>query len=156
MVISIQNKYRIIVDADACPVKNEIVKTARDYQVDVLMVASIAHRLTPMQGVQIVQVDRSDQSADMYIANQIKPGDVIVTQDFGLATIGLARKAEVLTCRGQIYTEQTIDFLLATRHESAKTRRSGGRTKGPKAFTDVDRQRFLQTLTKVLANLQEN
>lgn len=147
---------KVIVDADACPVKAEIIKAAGIYGVSVWMVASFDHQLSPCDGVRVIQVDRSDQSVDMYIANQLSPQDVLVTQDFGLATIGLAKRAHVLSNRGQIYTDRTIDFLLERRHEQSKKRRSGKHTKGPKPFTDEDRERFLQTLTKLLGNLQEN
>lgn len=147
---------RIIVDADACPVKSEIVETARRFQAAVVMVASFDHRLQEQPGVTVVQVDRSDQSVDLYIANHIARNDILVTQDFGLATIGLAKRAVVLSNRGQQYTDGTIDFLLETRHEHAKQRRNGRYGKGPKAFTDEDRRRFLQSLTKVLSALQEN
>ncbi|MEI7026707.1 YaiI/YqxD family protein [Paenibacillus sp. y28] len=145
-----------MVDADACPVKPEIVRIAREFGISVEMVASHDHRLQEEDGVRIVQVDSSDQSVDLFIANRLQRGDVLVTQDFGLATIGLARQAVALSVRGQIYSERTIDFLLQTRHESAKKRRSGQRTKGPKAFTDEDRRNFQQTLTKVLVGMQEN
>ncbi|PYI51950.1 YaiI/YqxD family protein [Paenibacillus flagellatus] len=147
---------RIIVDADACPVKAEITEAAARFGVPVVMVASYDHRLEPGEGVSVVQVDRSDQAVDLYIANRVSAGDVLVTQDFGLATIGLAKKAIVLSNRGQIYSDRTIDFLLETRHERAKQRRSGKYGKGPRPFTDEDRQSFLQTLTKVLSRLQEN
>jgi uncharacterized protein YaiI (UPF0178 family) len=146
----------VIVDADACPVKKEIVMAAAPFRANVCMVASYDHRLVAEDGVEVVQVDRSDQSADLYIANRLSPGDILVTQDFGLATIGLAKRATVLSNRGQIYSDRTIDFLLEKRHESAKMRRNGKHTKGPKPFTEEDRQRFLQTLTKVLVSLQEN
>jgi uncharacterized protein YaiI (UPF0178 family) len=146
----------IVVDADACPVKAEIIRAAADFACDVLMVASYDHRIQAAPGVTIVQVDRSDQSVDLYISNHISRGDILVTQDFGLATIGLAKRAIVLSNRGQIYTDETIGFLLERRHELAKRRRSGGRTKGPRPLTNEDRHRFLQTLTKVLKNLQEN
>lgn len=146
---------RIIVDADACPVKAEIVETARRFGAGVLMVASFDHRLKEQEGVTVVQVDRSDQSVDLYIANHIARQDILVTQDFGLATIGLAKRAVVLSNRGQQYTDATIGFLLETRHEQAKKRRNGRYGKGPRPFTDEDRQAFLQTLTKVLSALQE-
>ncbi|MFD2612759.1 YaiI/YqxD family protein [Paenibacillus gansuensis] len=137
-------------DADACPVKDEIAAAGLRFGVDIWMVASHDHRLPVRAGVRNIQVDRSDQAVDLYIANQLRPGDILVTQDFGLATIGLAKKAVVLSNRGQQYTDQTIDFLLESRHHSAKVRRSGGRSKGPRAFTEEDRTHFLQTLTKVL------
>lgn len=147
---------KIIVDADACPVKAEIVKAAREFGVEVVMVASFDHRLSEMDGVRTIQVDRSDQSVDLYIANQIRARDILVTQDFGLAAIGLAKGAIGLSNRGQIYTNRTIDFLLERRHESAKQRRNGKYGKGPKPLTDEDRKYFLQSLTKVLAGMQEN
>lgn len=147
---------KLIVDADACPVKPEITDAAAQFGVPVVMVASYDHRLQAAEGVEIVQVDRSDQSVDLYIANRLKAGDILVTQDFGLATIGLAKRATVLSNRGQTYTDRTIDFLLENRHESARGRRRGKYGKGPKAFTDRDRQGFLQTLTKLLRRLQEN
>lgn len=146
----------ILVDADACPVKPEIIKAARQFQADVLMVASLDHRLTEEPGVTVLQVDRSDQSADLYIANHLAPGNILVTQDFGLATIGLAKRAYVLSNRGQEYTNENIDFLLETRHEHAKQRRNGHYGKGPKPFTAEDRERFLHSLTKLLQSLQEN
>jgi uncharacterized protein YaiI (UPF0178 family) len=146
---------KIVVDADACPVKAEIVKAAGQYGIHVLMVASFDHRLNESEGVTVVQVDRSDQSVDLYIANHIKPGDILVTQDFGLAAIGLGKRAIALSNRGQTYTDRTIDFLLERRHESARQRRNGKHSKGPKPFTEEDRSNFLQSLTKVLAHLQD-
>lgn len=147
---------KIIVDADACPVKAEIVEAARQFGVPVMMVASFDHRLQEQPGVTVVQVDRSDQSVDLYIANHIARQDILVTQDFGLATIGLAKRAVVLSNRGQMYTDQTIDFLLDKRHSQAKQRRRGHYGKGPKPFTEEDRRKFLHSLTKVLSALQEN
>jgi uncharacterized protein YaiI (UPF0178 family) len=147
---------KILVDADACPVKPEIVAAGRQFGVRVVMVASFDHALQEMDGVTVIQVDRSDQSVDLYIANRLAANDILVTQDFGLATIGLSKRAVVLSNRGQIYTDEAIGFLLERRHEHAKQRRSGKRSKGPKPFTAEDRNKFLQTLTKVLLRLQEN
>ncbi|UVI33605.1 YaiI/YqxD family protein [Paenibacillus spongiae] len=146
----------IVVDADACPVKREIVEAARIWSVPVLMVASYDHHLQPEDGVQVIQVDRSDQSVDLYISNHVSKGDIVITQDFGLATIVLAKGAIALSPRGQQYDNDNIDFLMERRHELAKRRRSGGRTKGPKAMTGEDRVCFQQKLTKVLNSRQEN
>jgi hypothetical protein len=147
---------KIMVDADACPVKREIAAAARQFGAEVVLVASYAHRLEPEEGVRVVQVDPSDQSADLYIANQLAAGDILVTQDYGLAAVGLAKQAVVLSNRGQVYTAETIDFLLEHRHEQARRRRGGSRTRGPKPIAAADRLRFQQTLTKVLKRLQEN
>jgi uncharacterized protein len=150
------DRFRVVVDADACPVKAEIIATARHYKVPVILVASYAHRLQAEDGVEVVQVDSVDQAADLAIANRLRARDVLVTQDFGLAAIGLAKRAIVISNRGQIYTEGTIDFLLERRNEQSRVRRGGGRTKGPKAMTDEDRKVFLHVLTKVFDSLQEN
>lgn len=120
------------------------------------MVASYDHYLEPEDGVQVIQVDRSDQSVDLYISNHVSKGDIVVTQDFGLATVVLAKGAIALSPRGQQYDDDNIDFLMERRHVLAKRRRSGGRTKGPKAMTSEDRVCFQQKLTKVLNSRQEN
>lgn len=145
----------IVVDADACPVKKEIIETARLFDVPVVMVASFDHYLQPVDGVENVQVDRSDQSVDLYIINRIKRGDIVITQDFGLAAIALGKGAIGLSNRGQQYDAEMIDFLLDRRHEQAKRRRAGGKSKGPRALTAEDRLRFQQKLTKVLQRRQE-
>ncbi|MFC0395437.1 YaiI/YqxD family protein [Paenibacillus mendelii] len=150
------NQRSIVVDADACPVKREIIEAARKWSVPVLMVASYDHYLEPEDGVQVIQVDRSDQSVDLYISNHVSKGDIVVTQDFGLATVVLAKGAIALSPRGQQYDDDNIDFLMERRHVLAKRRRSGGRTKGPKAMTSEDRVCFQQKLTKVLNSRQEN
>lgn len=121
------HRFQIVVDADACPVKSEIMETGRQFSVPVVMVASYDHHIVQKSGVNIRYVDRSDQSVDLYISNMIRKGDILITQDFGLAAIGLMKQAIVLSFRGQMYSEQTINFLLERRHANAKHRRGGGR-----------------------------
>lgn len=147
---------QIVVDADACPVKNEIWRAASQQGISVLMVASYDHRIPEMDGQKVVYVDRSDQSVDLYISNYIQEKDIVVTQDMGLAAVALSKKAIVLSNRGQQYHNDSIDFLLDRRHNLAKQRRSGIYGKGPKKLTEQDRRHFLQSLTKVLQRLQEN
>ncbi|MEK0313023.1 YaiI/YqxD family protein [Cohnella sp. 56] len=150
------NPVRVVVDADACPVKPEIASCVRAAGIRALLVSSHAHVLQSEEGVDIVTVDDSDQSADLYIANALKATDVLVTGDYGLAALGLARRAAVLTPRGKIIGEDDIEGLLAQRHFSARQRRGGMRTRGPKPFTDEDRDRFQQKLTLLIRRLQEN
>lgn len=149
-------RIRIVVDADACPVKDTIVEVAARFGAHVVMVASHNHRIEPAEGVTVVQVDASDQSTDLHIANRLRKRDVLVTQDFGLAAIGLAKGAVALSFRGQRYTAETIEYLLAHRHALSRQRRGGARIKGPRAMTDEDKLRFQHALTKVLTRLQEN
>lgn len=147
---------RIVVDGDSCPVKSEIISTGRLFHTPVLMVSSYDHVLQAEEGVTVVQVDRSSQSADLFIANHIASGDVVITQDYGLAALALAKSCAVLSPRGESYHTANIDYLLERRHFNAKARRGGKHSKGPKPFTDEDRQVFQQELTKVLCKMQEN
>ncbi|WP_223067131.1 YaiI/YqxD family protein [Paenibacillus caui] len=147
---------RIVVDGDSCPVKQEIAETARKFSVPVLMVASFDHLLQGGEGVSVVRVDRSSQSADLFIANHIASGDIVVTQDYGLAALAIAKCCDVLSPRGDIYDTGNIDYLLERRHAQAKARRAGRHSRGPRPFTDEDRQHFQQNLTKLLQGRQEN
>lgn len=149
-------KRCILVDADACPVKEEIAKAGKQFGIKAIFVASYDHQLPQWDEVETVYVDRSSQSADLYLSNRLKPGDLLITQDHGLAAIGLAKRCFVLSFRGKKYTQQSIDWLLEQRHVYAKNRRSGKYGKGPKPFTARDRNKFLQSLTKLLKEWQEN
>lgn len=153
MVVS---RQRVVVDGDACPVKAEIARTVRSLGATALLVSSHAHVLVPEPSVKVVTVDASDQSADLYIANVLTKSDILVTGDYGLAALGLARGSAVLTPRGKEIREADIEGLLEQRHFSARQRRGGIRTKGPRAFTDEDRERFQQKLTFLLRGMQEN
>jgi uncharacterized protein YaiI (UPF0178 family) len=149
-------RRRVVVDGDACPVKAEIARTVRALGATALLVSSHAHVLVAEPSVEVVTVDASDQSADLYIANVLMKCDILVTGDYGLAALGLGRGSAVLTPRGKEIGESDIEGLLAQRHFSARQRRGGIRTKGPKAFTDEDRGRFQQKLTNLLLGMQEN
>jgi len=148
-------RRRVVVDGDACPVKAEIARTVRANGATALLVSSHAHVLNPEPSVEVVTVDASDQSADLYIANVLTNGDILVTGDYGLAALGLARGSAVLTPRGKEIRETDIEGLLEQRHFSARQRRGGVRTKGPRAFTEEDRERFQQKLTTLLRGMQE-
>lgn len=154
--MTLTRPIHIVVDGDACPVKKEIAETARAFTIPVLLVSSYDHLLREEEGIQIVQVDRSDQSADLYIANHIARGDIVVTQDYGLAALALSKSCQVLSFRGRIFSDQDIDFLLDTRHHKAKARKAGHYGKGPRKMMDEDRRNFQHKLTKLLRNLQEN
>jgi len=146
----------IVVDGDACPVKKEIAAAARMFNIPVLMVSSYNHALKAEEGVKVVQVDSADQSADIYIANHIFPGDIVLTQDYGLAALALGKRCKVLSFRGQSYEDTTMDFMLEGRHARAVERRRGHYSKGPKAITAQEKIFFQHKLTKLLSVLQEN
>ncbi len=145
---------RIVVDADSCPVKEEIRQIAETYHVETIWVASYAH-YSPKHSEKVIYVDSVSQEVDMYIINHVNTGDIVVTGDYGLASLVLPKKVLVLSPRGKQYTNENIDQLLAERHVSAVIRKSGSRTKGPPPFTEADSERFKKQLINLLLFLQE-
>ncbi|MFS8581375.1 MAG: DUF188 domain-containing protein [Limnochordales bacterium] len=99
-----------------------------------------------------VTVGDAPDEADLAVVNRTRPGDIVVTQDWGLAALVLGKGARCLSPAGYEYTPQRIDFQLHERHVKAKHRRAGGRTRGPRARTDADDQRFERTLRRLLEN----
>ena len=89
-------------------------------------------------------------AADFAIVQELEPGDIVVTQDIGLAAMALGRHARAIGVRGRVYTLTTIDLDMHIRHEEKKVRRQGGRTKGPAAFEDDDRERFAANLQRLV------
>lgn len=143
---------QIYVDADACPVKDTIIRIAGDVQIPVTLVTSFSHysNTENAPGTQTIYVDTGADAADYRIIKLADRNDVIITQDYGLASLGLGKGCIVLHHKGFQYTLENIDRLLYTRHMSAMARKSGKRTKGPKAFTKEDEQKFARLLKTVL------
>lgn len=132
---------QIFVDADACPVKDIIVRMARQKNIPVIMLIDTSHELNDGYST-IITVEKAKDSVDMALINMVKSGDVVVTQDYGLAAMALGKAAKVLNQNGLVYTDENIDSLLMTRHLGQKIRRNGGRTKGPGKRTREDNERF--------------
>ncbi|WP_110926897.1 YaiI/YqxD family protein [Bacillus massiliglaciei] len=150
-----KNKPRIYVDADACPVKAGILQLAAVHQVEAVFVASYKNMMSEPEG-KWVYVDADKEAADLYIANAVKRGDVVVTADIGLAGTLVAKGVYVLSPRGKEYNDHNISMLLDMRYQSAKMRRQGKHSKGPKAFTKEDRALFTRELAKLLSNFEGN
>lgn len=144
---------KIYVDADACPVKEIIIAEARAFEIPVILVTSFSHFSNAEQpsGVKTIYVDSGADAADYRIVKLVEKGDVIVTQDYGLASLGLAKGIIVLHHKGFRYTNENIDQLLQTRYLSAMARKSGQRTKGPKPFTAEDREQFRNLFKQVIS-----
>jgi uncharacterized protein YaiI (UPF0178 family) len=146
-----QNLIRIFVDADACPVKQEIVQAGTGFHVDIYFIASYAHQSESHSG-NWIYVDSFKDQVDFYIYKHVRKGDIVVTQDMGLASLLVKQGVRVLSPRGTILRDEQMDTILYNRYMSAKLRRNGTYTKGPKAFSAEDRKRFLQELKKILSN----
>jgi uncharacterized protein len=148
-----RNKMKIYVDADACPVKDIIISEGTNAGIPIILVTSFSHFSSADQpsGVETIYVDSGADAADYRIMKLAGKGDIIVTQDYGLASLGLAKGCTVLHHNGYSYTNENIDQLLQSRYLSAMARKSGKRTKGPKPFTSEDREKFREHFQMILA-----
>lgn len=140
---------RIIVDADACPVKDIIIKNAKEKNIPVIMFADINHILND-DYAQVIYVDHGRDSADYAIANHVEKGDLVITQDYGLAALVLSKHALAMNQNGLIYNSENIDTLLLQRHIIQKIRNSGGRISGPSKRSRENNATFEQVLKKHL------
>lgn len=143
----------LFIDADACPVTRDAIAIARRRKVPVMVVANATQnleRLASMTGVEAIQVSGGRDAADFAIIESLAAGDVVVTQDIGLAAMALGRGAHAISPRGRRFTSATIDIEMEVRHAEQKVRRSGGRTRGPSAFEVEDREHFSSVLERVL------
>ena len=128
----------ILIDADGCPVVDITVKTAMRHKIDCIILCDTAHHFEK-PGAKTITVSKGSDSVDFALVNMVKAGDIVVTQDYGLAAMCLARRAVPISQNGMIFSDSNIDSLLSERHISKKIRMSGGRLKGqPKRCADQD------------------
>ncbi|MCL2677726.1 MAG: YaiI/YqxD family protein [Clostridiales bacterium] len=140
---------KILVDADACPVKEIIVRLARQKKIPVVMLADTSHELGDDYS-QIITVNKAADSADYALMGLLTREDVVVTQDFGLAAMALGKGARALNQNGLVFSDANMDALLMERHIGQKLRRGGGRTKGPAKRTKENDARFEAALARML------
>ena len=140
---------KVLVDADACPVTNIAIEVCNSYQIECLLLCDTAHEFH-RPGAKTLVFDKGSDSVDYALVNRVLPGDIVITQDYGLASMCLARGAKVLHQDGWLYTESNIDALLYQRHEARKYRSAGGRTKGPKKRTLQQDEAFRQAFQTLL------
>ena len=140
---------RILVDADACPVKDQIARLAKKRGIAVVMVIDNTHVLSDGYST-VITVDKARDSADIKLANLMERGDVVVTQDFGVAAMALGKGARALNQNGMVYDSGNMDRLLFERHLGQKVRRAGGRTGTIKKRTAADDEAFSHALETLL------
>lgn len=140
---------KVIVDADACPRNCMAIlqQEQQNFGYKLVTVASFNHQI---ENAEHIIVGNEPDAADLAVVNQVKQGDLVITQDWGLASLVLAKGGVALTPNGRIYDNDRIDFMLEERSIKAKIRRAGGRTKGPTARREQDDINFRQSLLKLL------
>ena len=143
---------RILIDGDGCPGRKVIEKVAREFQIPLFLYCDIHHSITLEYG-EVKYLDSGFQSVDIFLANVTKKGDVVVTGDYGLASMILAKEAIPVNPKGMVYNKDNIDRLLMERHISAKVRRGGGKTTNHKKRTKEDDDNLYKALKNIVQNM---
>lgn len=136
---------KVLIDADGCPVVDIAIRLCKENTLPCLILCDTAHEFH-REGSETLVFDKGADSVDYALVGRIDPGDIVITQDYGLASMCLARRAVVLHQDGWEYTPDNIDALLLVRHNSRKFRASGGRTKGLKKRTQAQNDAFERAL----------
>ncbi len=140
---------KILIDADGCPVVDQAVRLAKRYRIDCLILCDTSHVFNK-DGAATLTFSKGADSVDFALVNRVSAGDIVITQDYGLAAMCLSRNAVVVNQDGMPYTADNIDALLLARHTARKIRASGGRLKGPPKRTAAQNQTFEAELTRLL------
>lgn len=147
---------RILVDADACPVKDEVYRVALRHDVPVVIVSNSPIRIPAHPRIERVVVSDAFDAADDWIAEASGPGTVVVTADILLADRALKAGAIVLAPTGKPFTTSSIGAAIATRAIMADLRAGGDQIGGPRPFAKTDRSRFLSALDQALVQLKRS
>lgn len=145
----------IFIDADGCPVIDQTIAVAKAQNISCVIVTDTAH-VFKRTDAEIITVSTGADSADFALVNRIKENDLVVTQDYGLAAMCLAKKAFPISQNGLTFTNENIDSLLLSRHTAKKIRQSGKRLKGPKKRTEQQNEEFVKKLKALIEEIREN
>lgn len=145
---------RIIVDGDSCAVKDIILEVSQDYNIEVVFFTSINHITNYGKRAKVFYVDSYSQAVDIKIVNYMKKGDIIVTNDYGLASLVIGNGNYCISNRGQIFDKENIDRFLLNRHINMHEKKKGQRIKGPRKRHNDDDEKFRQGLIKLIKNKQ--
>ena len=141
---------KIYIDADACPVKEEVYRVALRYELDVLVVANSGMGVPGGGRVRLIVVGKDLDAADDWIAGNVEDGDIVITADIPLAARCIEKGAAVIGPGGKPFTEENIGEAVATRGLLSELRETGEITGGPPPFGKKDRSRFLQRLDETI------
>ncbi len=140
---------KVFIDADACPVTDIAVALCCEHGIECILLCDTSH-IIERDSAATVTVDKGADSVDFKLVGMLSCGDAVITQDYGLAAMCLAKKAVPLNQNGLIFSNDNIEKLLYTRYVSKKIRMSGGRIKGPKKRTSEQDKNFKEALISIL------
>ena len=150
-------KNKVLIDADGCPVVDIAIKVSYQFEMETFLYCDTSHNIVRENAITIT-VPKGPDSVDFKLVNAVSKNDIVVTQDYGLAAMCLAKGAFVLDQNGREMNSENIDQLLSFRYESAKIRRTGGRTKGPKKRTEENNLAFERKFRQIcerIVNMEE-
>lgn len=152
-VLHDEGKQMIYIDADACPVTRIAEETARRHGIPVTLLCDTNHVLSSDYST-IKIIGAGADAVDLALINLCQRGDIVITQDYGVAALALGKGARVIHQSGKVFTDDNIGGLLMDRHLSKKARRSGRHhLKGPAKRTEEDDWRFSESFERMLAEL---
>ncbi len=140
---------KILIDADGCPVVNLTIEIAKKYEIVCVILCDTSH-IFESDYAEVKVCSRGADSVDFALVNLVLPNDIVVTQDYGLAAMCLAKKALPINQNGMMYDDKNIDSLLMQRHTAKKIRRGGGRLIGPAKRTDEQNIAFKKNLENLV------
>ena len=143
---------RILIYADGCPVVNETIKVAHKFNLESIIFCDTSHNFDE-KNIKVIVVSKGIDAVDFAILNNIEKGDIVITQDYGLASLVLSRNSYAINQSGMVYTNENIDELLYSRYISKKMRNSGARIKGPKKRDKSQDIIFKENLEKLILNI---
>ena len=146
---------KILIDADGCPVVDLTIATAKRFQLPILLLCDTSHEMQK-EGAETITVSKGADAVDFVLVNRVHKGDVVVTQDYGLAAMVLAKQGYPIDQNGRIYSAENIEQLLHGRHVAKKIRQGGGRLKGPKKRRPEDNENFERNLVNLLKGITVN
>ncbi len=142
---------KVFVDADACPVVHEVEVVAKKFKVPVCLLCDTNHVLQS-QYSEVTVIGMGMDAVDFALINRCQKGDVVVTQDYGVAALALGKKAYAIHQSGKWYTDENIDQMLMERHIAKAARRASKKnyTKGPKKRTREDNEQFEKSFERLI------
>lgn len=140
---------KILIDADGCPVVDETVTLCRKYQLSCLILCDMAHQIE-REGAETILVSVGRDMVDFELINKVSSGDIVVTQDYGLAAMVLAKNAYAINQNGLWFTEENIDSLLFTRHVHREQRLAGKRGPNQPKRKHSQNRAFFRSLEKLI------
>lgn len=143
---------QILIDGDGCPVVDITIKIAKKHNINCIILCDTSHMMQ-REGAKTITVSKGSDSVDFALVNMINHGDIVITQDYGLAAMCLSRRAIVINQDGFIYDDSNIDALLLSRHTAKKIRMAGGRLKGQSKRTKESDIIFENKLDDVLKKI---